>query len=222
MKCPHCHRDLELAEDGSGGFCLSCRQFFLSSALPPTPEEIVPRGAPLLPLIPLLPSTLALMLSEYVHEQNDYLALHRICGALEITARFLMVILLAEAWERRPGPEDDFPERLLKNLVQYFRRPTLGHWRVLLTETVQALPDVEGGKDCLLPEFPAYVQRFVDELGSAGQEPLDRLLPMRNGWSTAADSRMTGLRPFCGPMPPPLSRSCSAWLSLPQSRGSSW
>lgn len=77
-----------MAEDGSVGFCLSCHQFFPSSALPPAPDEIVPPGALLLPLIPRLPSTLALMLSEYAHEQNDYLALHRICSALEITARF--------------------------------------------------------------------------------------------------------------------------------------
>ncbi len=196
MKCPHCHRDLEMAKDDSGGFCLACSQFFPSAALPPAPDEIIPRGAPLLALIPRLPSTLALMLSEYVHEQHDYLALHRICGALEITARFLMVILLAEVWERRPGPEDDFPERLLKNLVQYFKRPTLGHWRVLLAEAVQALPDVEGGKDCLVPELPAYVQRFVDELGAAGQDSLDRLLPMRNELvhsGRLSDDRVTAL-----------------------------
>jgi DNA-directed RNA polymerase subunit RPC12/RpoP len=49
------------------------------------------RGERLLPLIPKLPSTLALVLDEYTREKNDYIALHAMCAALEFTARFLTI-----------------------------------------------------------------------------------------------------------------------------------
>ena len=180
MQCPTCKRDIEMAQDGSGGFCLSCRQFFSSSVIPAGPETIVHRGAQLVHLIDRLPSTLSLMLSEYIQEKDDYLALHRICGPMEIVARFLTVILLAEVWERQPGPEKDFPERLLKNLDRCFKRPTLGDWRVLLGEAVQALPDGRHRKVCLLAKLPGYIDKFAEELGVAKDGPLDKLLPMRN------------------------------------------
>jgi len=58
----------------------------------------VARGECLIELIPRLPSTIALVLDEYVREQGDYQALHRMCGALEITARFLTFMILADIW----------------------------------------------------------------------------------------------------------------------------
>jgi WD40 repeat protein len=134
----------------------------------------------LLPLITKLPITLALVLDEYTREADDYLALHRICAAIEITTRFLTVVTLADVWTRRVLPDGDFPEGLLRQFTRYMERPTLGGWRVLLESAIDALPERDGEKECLLPGLPAYVKRFTAEFGGAKANALDKLLPMRN------------------------------------------
>jgi DNA-directed RNA polymerase subunit RPC12/RpoP len=88
----------------------------------PADSRGVVHGKKFLPLIPKLPSTLALVLDEYTREENDYIALHAMCAALEFTARFLTIIVLADLW--REGKE--FPEKLRKQLCMSFNLPTLG------------------------------------------------------------------------------------------------
>ena len=99
MQCPTCGNDLPSEKIG-GGFCPACEKFFSKEHLAgESPVEACPdvsRGRQLLPLIPKLPSTLAIMLDEYTRQKNDYVALYAMCAALEITARFLTVIILAD------------------------------------------------------------------------------------------------------------------------------
>ncbi|MBM3500950.1 MAG: NACHT domain-containing protein, partial [Armatimonadetes bacterium] len=112
-------------------------------------------------------------------EADEYLALHRMCGALEIAARFLTVAALTEVWQRRVSPEDGFPEALVKQLLQHLERPRLGSWRVLLEAAVAALPGKKQ-KECTVQGLPEYVRRFGEALGGSGADPLQKLLPMRN------------------------------------------
>ncbi|MBM3498891.1 MAG: ATP-binding protein [Armatimonadetes bacterium] len=138
-------------------------------------EPVLVRAPSLGALLPSLPSTVALVLDEYAREADDYLALHRMSGALEIVARFLTVAALTDVWQRRVCPEDGFPEALVTQLLQHLERPTLGSWRVLVEAAVAAAPG-EG----TVPGLAGYVRRFADALGGANADPLQELLPMRN------------------------------------------
>jgi hypothetical protein len=181
MQCPKCGNDLLPAKDG-GGFCQTCSEFFPSEPFNIHDEKgrALPRGERLVSLLPKLPSTLALMLDEYIHEVDHYQALHRMCGALEITARFLTAVALADVWGRRVSPDAEFPEELLKKLLQHLERPTLASWRDLLEAAIGVLPGGKGRKECLLPQLPDYVQKFATALGGGKADPLEKLLPMRN------------------------------------------
>ena len=75
------------------------------------------RNEGLVPLIPQLPSALAILLEEYHQEKDDYLTLHRLCVILEFTARFLATVLLAELWQRRHQSGGDFPEPVRRQLL---------------------------------------------------------------------------------------------------------
>jgi len=140
----------------------------------------IPRSAALDALAPRLPSTLALVIAEYNQQPDDYRALHQMCHALEITTRFLTVVVLAELWTRRAHPQADFPEPLLTEILRNFERPTLGGWRGLLEAAVKALPGTQGREECLVPQLPAYSRKFTAALGGNNKDPLQRLLPMRN------------------------------------------
>lgn len=184
MKCPRCGAELLLAE-ARGGFCQACRDSFPPEELraasgPAAPTHRVVRSERLARLVKGLPSTLALVIDEYNREANDYQALQFMCGALEITARFLTTVALAEVWTRRASDRTDFPEQLVKQLLQHLERPTLGSWRVMLTEAIAALPGKAGHKECLLAELPAYVEVFANALGGSSGDPLTKLLPTRN------------------------------------------
>jgi hypothetical protein len=131
-------------------------------------------------LVPHLPSTLAIVLESYNREVDDYQALHQMCGALEITARFLSIIVLADVWSRHIGDDESFPEHLVQQLVQHLERPTLGSWRVLLDAAVEALPGARKHKQCMLPQLPSYAAKLITSLGSSKGDPHKQLLPMRN------------------------------------------
>jgi hypothetical protein len=123
------------------------------------------------------------VLDEYTREADDYRALHRICSCLEITIRFLAVVILAELWERRASGQAEFPVKFLEVLIRHLERPTLGGWRTLILAALNALPGKPGRKECLLPELPAYVSKFTTALGGGKRDPRDplkKLLPMRN------------------------------------------
>src|SRR5262245_44846391 len=75
-----------------------------------------------------LPTTLALALQEYLHEAQPYLRLHALCSLLEITARFLTTVALADVIRQRP-PTSPFPEPLITTFLAHLERPTLGSWR---------------------------------------------------------------------------------------------
>jgi hypothetical protein len=124
------------------------------------------RSGSLARLIPTLPSTLSLVLDEYNREVDSYRALHRTCAALEISARFLAVILISELWWRRDVRDSDFPDSLLDRLVQHIERPTLASWRVLLEAAASCLPGPKGRKQSLLPALPGYIAEFTAALGS--------------------------------------------------------
>ncbi len=143
-------------------------------------ESRFARSHTLSELVPQLPSTLAIVLDSYNRQVDDYQALHQMCGALEITARFLSIVVLAEVWSRHAGDEESFPEILVQQLVQHLERPTLGSWRVLLAAAVEALPGEKKHKQCMLPQLPTYASEFVTSLGSGKGDPRKKLLPMRN------------------------------------------
>ncbi len=178
MKCLKCGSELELFK-GKKYVCSNedC-DFSVSKA--EADSQGVGRGKGLLPLIPKLPSTLAIMLDEYVHEENDYIALHRICGALEITVRFLIAVTLADVRRQHSAPDEDFPESLLKKIYGPIQRPTLGMARELLRAAVNALPGEAKQKNCLLPQLLGYAGTFIQALSDPEKEPLKELLTMRN------------------------------------------
>ena len=187
MQCPNCGHDL-LPAKNDAGFCAACQELFSKEQIDRATQVIagskpsespVSRGANLLPLIPKLPSTLAIMLDEYVRETNDYIALHAMCATLEMTARFLTIVVLADVWRHIP-PNGDFSERLIEQLSKSLTNPTLGAWKYLLTAAIKELPDAEASKVCFLPELPAYAKRFDDELGGGKDAPEQKLLAMRN------------------------------------------
>jgi hypothetical protein len=140
----------------------------------------IARGGASAALVPKLPTTLAIPIDEYCREADDYRALHRICSALEITARFLAVVVLAELWKGRATAGAEFPEKLLKQLLQHLERPTLASWRVLIQAAVEALPGSKEHRQCLLPDLPDYVDKFASALGPNSGDRLKNLLPMRN------------------------------------------
>jgi len=178
MNCPECGKEMTLL--GNFWICVNHTQPITLPVTEQPTHPLLPRGERLVPLIPKLPSTIALTLDEYTREDDDYQALHIMCGTLEITARFLTVIALADVWERRVSPDGDFPDGLLKHLLQHLERPTLGSWRVLLEEAINALPGKKKRKECLLPGLPDYAKKFTGELGGGKANPLEKLLPMRN------------------------------------------
>jgi hypothetical protein len=144
------------------------------------PSKKVVCGEALEALVPGLPTTLAILIDQYRRETDDFRALHRMCLALEITVRFLAVVVLAELWTRRASTDAAFPDKLLKKLLQHFECPTLGSWRVLMEAAVEVLPGDEEHKQCLLPELPAYVKKLATALGSGSGDPFKELLPLRN------------------------------------------
>jgi tetratricopeptide (TPR) repeat protein len=139
-------------------------------------QTTIVRGAALQSLIAHLPSTLAMVLDDYVHEVDDYRALHDMCAALEIIARFLFIVLIAELRARLASSGSDFPEPFARQLLQQFERPTLGSWRSLVDAAVDAL----AGADCRVQEAPIFARKFVAALGAARDDPFQKLLPMRN------------------------------------------
>ncbi len=191
--CPGCHNELKEFE---GDFvCKHCKQVFSRADLErlkseekhtrrPADSRGVARGKKLLPLIPKLPSTLALILDTYTREEDDYIALHAMCHAIEITARFLTVIVLADVWQRRPSSKEDFPENLREALYKYLAMPTLTGWVEMLREARKALPTKgdpsKGQKESLLSGLPEYINAFMRESGKSSGVATERLLPMRN------------------------------------------
>jgi len=174
MDCPNGHGPM--VQVGRFWLCGECGHQMPAESPDGAPSgAALARGGGLSPLPPALPSTLVLVLDEYVRETDDYLALHRVCSALEIVARFLTVVALTDVWQRRVSREDSFPEALVKQLLQHLERPTLGSWRVLLEAAVAALPD-----ESAVPGLAEYVRQFAEALGGANADPLRKLLPMRN------------------------------------------
>lgn len=179
-QCQQCGRewDGQAAADNEFFCTRKCggRLILVDHSSPPASLPPFVRSESLAKLIPRLPSTLALVLDEYNHESEDYQTLHNMCGALEITARFLTIVELADVRARRA----EFPENSAMQLLQHLERPTLGSWRVLLDEAVKALPGERRDKQCVLPDLPAYVSKFSTDLGGGKGDPLRKLLPMRN------------------------------------------
>ena len=146
MRCPKCDHDL-LPAKNDAGFCVTCQELFSKEQIGSVThvfvsskrsESSVTRGSNLLPLIPKLPSTLAIMLDEYVRETNDYIALHAMCAALEMTARFLTIVALSDVWRQIP-PNGDFSEKLIEQLCKSLTNPTLGAWKYLLAAAIKEL-----------------------------------------------------------------------------------
>src|SRR3954470_21939522 len=95
-------------------------------------EREVVRSTDLEPLVAHLPSTLAIVINDYIRETDNYRALHEMCAILEIMARFIFIVLFIELRTRLVRSGGDLPEPLLRQLLQQFERPTLGSWRSLV------------------------------------------------------------------------------------------
>jgi lipoprotein NlpI/predicted negative regulator of RcsB-dependent stress response len=101
-----------------------------------------------------LPSLVAIPLRDYLWEAHPVLRLHRLCDAVEILVRFLMIAALGEV--RRLSGTGPLPARLLRAFQPNIERPTLGRWRDMLGAAVTELADE---KDLVLPELPDFVRR---------------------------------------------------------------
>jgi hypothetical protein len=73
-------------------------------------------------LLARLPLPLAVVLREYLVEDNDHVKLHRLCDAAEMLTRFLTTAALAEI----AATEDGFPPALRQVLLDSLERPTPG------------------------------------------------------------------------------------------------
>src|SRR5262245_32400037 len=131
MLCPLCAGPMTAV--GKFWTCGDC-----GHSQPAAPERV--RSPGLAALVPQLPATVASVLAESNRQLDASHALHSLCGALEITARFLTAVALADVRARRA-----FPEPLVKQLLQHLERPTLASWRVLLAAAVEALPGPADG-----------------------------------------------------------------------------
>ena len=217
MKCPQCNHTMTLV-----GRYWMCGEHAPPVTIPAAEANVrvglagpsgtaVVRSQSLAQLVPRLPSTLALVIDEYNRQPDDYQALHAMCGALEITARFLTTVVLADVWKRRAASADEYPEPLLKQLLQHLERPTLGSWRTLLETAVTALPGKNTKKDCTLPDLPGYAARFCGELGGNKGDPLENSCPCGMNWPTAAGSLMIGSASSSPRTPHDSSRLWAAW-----------
>lgn len=124
-----------------------------------------------------LPLPLAVVLSEYVREDNSFVKLHRLTDAAEIITRFLAMVLLSDVLRQR----GEFPSDVYEGLVDRIERPTFGAWKDLLRLACNQLSRQRHQVESFVPSLPAFVEDILlPALGSNDGDVTKHLIPLRN------------------------------------------
>jgi len=145
-----------------------------------------PLASPLQPSVSKLPFPLAMVVSDYINEKNDYIKLHRLCDVSEMFTRFSVVVSLVHLHQSNSG----FSDAIKNVLKDSIKRPSFGAWLGILR---QALSDSDklrkkeskdSDKNPLMTEIREYFSHHL-EPALQGHKPKEAtveqaILPMRN------------------------------------------
>jgi DNA polymerase III delta prime subunit len=141
------------------------------------PSYAAPSPHPLSDLVAGLPFPLALLVSEYLREENLFIKLHRLTDAAEIMTRFTAMVLVSDVLRER----GEFPPGLRRALSEKIERPTFGAWKDIVAEACASLPKSAGRAFCFVAELPAYVKaQLLPRLGAGERDAHESIIALRN------------------------------------------
>ena len=122
-----------------------------------------------------LPTTLAVVVNDFLKENNPFIKLHRLTDAAEILTRFVAVILLNDILRIH----EEFPDSLRRFLAERIERPTFGAWRNLLDKAHEFIQ--KNGKECFVPELSSFIEQILlPSLGWGEGDVHQSIIALRN------------------------------------------
>jgi hypothetical protein len=173
MACPLCN---EISETGEGiSLCIEHEQVLEGSASLNPAAPITTKAYDV--AIGELPTTLAIVVNEFLQEVNPFIKLHRLIDATEILTRFVVVVLLNDILRIH----EEFPNNLRRSLAERIEKPTFGQWRELLEEANEIITKTDAGKECFVSELPAFIeQTLLPALGWGEGDVTRSVIALRN------------------------------------------
>ena len=122
-----------------------------------------------------LPSVLYIPLRNHFEEQHQVMRLHRMCDAVEIVVRFLVIILLAEI--RKLHNENNLPVSLTTFLKDRIEHPTFGQWKDVLVELLRVIKP----ESCLLKGVSPFCEKtLLPDFFAPASDEIGNIIVLRN------------------------------------------